>query len=278
MNSIEQLIQRKLGIALDEEKRRIAKTLILPEAMTLTTNAGAKPAKPVPPGGAPTGAPKPAATAGSGTPNPQAAEAKKQKNQAQADQLKQKASAMQKQAQAVQAEPVNEDFSSIGHGDHVTIKTPQGQTQKGKAVMRGPHGWVLNLGGKHGTPGIASEKNYLSHRKAATKKKVTESEDSFPLMKKSVPAFQKSTPKTYPERKPPTAVAHEWKDRLPKYGFKKVADHGGFDHYEHKSNPNEKIKLSQTNQDYKHTNGKDVRGQSGPNQHSFDVHMFDEFE
>jgi len=275
MNSIEQLIQRKLGKALDEEKRRIAKTLILPEAVTLTTNAGAQPAKPVPPGGA-AGAPKPAASAGSGTPNPQAAEAKKQKNQAQADQLKQKAAAMQKQAQAVQAEPVNEDFGSIGHGDHVTIKTPHGQTQKGKAVMRGPHGWVLNLGGKHGTPGIASEKNYISHRKAA-KKKVTEGEE-FPLMRKSIPAFQKSLPKKYPERKELPSVASEWKDKLPAYGFKKVGEHGGMHHYEHKNNPNEKIQLSTTNQDYKHTNGKDVRGQSGPNQHSFGVHMFDEYE
>jgi hypothetical protein len=27
--------------------------------------------------------------------------------------------------------------------------------------MRGPHGWVLNLGGAHGTPGIADERNIV---------------------------------------------------------------------------------------------------------------------
>jgi hypothetical protein len=61
------------------------------------------------------------------------------------------------------------DYSSISNGDHVTIKTPQGQHQRGKAVMKGPGGWVLNLGGKHGTPGIANEKNYVKHTSAKKK-------------------------------------------------------------------------------------------------------------
>jgi len=47
-------------------------------------------------------------------------------------------------------------------GDRVTIRTPQGQTRTGRAVMQGPHGWVLNMGGAHGTPGIASDSNIAS--------------------------------------------------------------------------------------------------------------------
>lgn len=50
---------------------------------------------------------------------------------------------------------------SVAPGDLVTISTPQGQTRSGRAVMRGPHGWVLNAGGKHGTPIVATERNIL---------------------------------------------------------------------------------------------------------------------
>jgi hypothetical protein len=51
-------------------------------------------------------------------------------------------------------------IDSIKHGDRVTIRTPQGQERTGKAVMRSAHGgWVLNMGGKHGTPGIADDDN-----------------------------------------------------------------------------------------------------------------------
>jgi hypothetical protein len=32
-----------------------------------------------------------------------------------------------------------------------------GQTRTGRAVMRGPCGWVLNMGGPHGTPAVATE-------------------------------------------------------------------------------------------------------------------------
>jgi hypothetical protein len=56
-------------------------------------------------------------------------------------------------------------FNKIQHGDFVTIVTPHGSTRKGRAVMRGPAGWVLNLGGAHGTPGIASEDNVIALRK-----------------------------------------------------------------------------------------------------------------
>ena len=58
---------------------------------------------------------------------------------------------------------------AIRPGDIVTISTPQGQTRSGKAVMKGPHGWVLNMGGAHGTTAIATEQNIV-HVKATGRK------------------------------------------------------------------------------------------------------------
>jgi peptidoglycan hydrolase-like protein with peptidoglycan-binding domain len=58
-----------------------------------------------------------------------------------------------------------EEFAKIGPGDRVTILTPHGQERSGRVVMRGPAGWVLNLGGAHGTPGIAHEGNVVKVRK-----------------------------------------------------------------------------------------------------------------
>lgn len=52
-------------------------------------------------------------------------------------------------------------FGSIEPGDRVTILTPRNQRATGRAVMRGPYGWVLNMGGRHGTPGIATEANTI---------------------------------------------------------------------------------------------------------------------
>jgi hypothetical protein len=60
--------------------------------------------------------------------------------------------------------------ASIKHGDKVTILVPAGigrdgqewKEKTGRAVMRGPAGWVLNMGGPHGTPGIATEKNTVA--------------------------------------------------------------------------------------------------------------------
>jgi hypothetical protein len=62
-------------------------------------------------------------------------------------------------------------FSTIRPGCRVTIVTPQHQQRTGTAVMRGPHGWVLNLGGKHGTPGIATEANVIQVRCPSPKMK-----------------------------------------------------------------------------------------------------------
>lgn len=68
---------------------------------------------------------------------------------------------------------------SIRHGDKVTILVPAGfgrggqewEPRSGRAVMRGPAGWVLNLGGAHGTPGIASARNIVSVRRSNPGKK-----------------------------------------------------------------------------------------------------------
>lgn len=55
-------------------------------------------------------------------------------------------------------------FNKIRPRSLVTIVTPHGSKLKGRAVMRGPAGWVLNLGGAHGTPGIATEDNVIAVR------------------------------------------------------------------------------------------------------------------
>lgn len=64
-------------------------------------------------------------------------------------------------------------LNEIRPGDRVTILVhagigrdgPEQMERTGRAVMRGPAGWVLNLGGAHGTPGIASEDNIVKIRK-----------------------------------------------------------------------------------------------------------------
>lgn len=62
-------------------------------------------------------------------------------------------------------------LSHIQHGSIVTILVhgglkivdgkvvPEYIRKTGTAVMRGPAGWVLNMGGRHGTPGIATDEN-----------------------------------------------------------------------------------------------------------------------
>lgn len=66
------------------------------------------------------------------------------------------------------------DVDSIRPGDRVTIfvyagrsrSGPEWKQKTGRAVMRGPAGWVLNMGGKHGTPGIAGPDNTVAVKKA----------------------------------------------------------------------------------------------------------------
>jgi hypothetical protein len=54
----------------------------------------------------------------------------------------------------------------IRDGDRVTITDRFAQERTGRAVMRGTHGWVLNMGGAHGTPAIASDENIVRVKRA----------------------------------------------------------------------------------------------------------------
>ena len=55
-------------------------------------------------------------------------------------------------------------FDNVRPGDKVTIVNRFGQISTGRAVMRGPAGWVLNMGGRHGTPAIATLDNITAVR------------------------------------------------------------------------------------------------------------------
>jgi hypothetical protein len=105
-------------------------------------------------------------------------------------------------------------YDDIGPGDHVKFNHPlRGsdkvpQQGKGKVVMKGPHGWVLNTGGKHGTPGIVSRDNYVSHRKA--KKKVTEEiQESSKFSPEAVAASKKAWKATTKARNSQSIEDHE---------------------------------------------------------------------
>lgn len=55
---------------------------------------------------------------------------------------------------------------AIGPGDRVTIVDRFGAERTGRAVMLGPAGWVLNMGGRHGTPAVATPETVTRVRKA----------------------------------------------------------------------------------------------------------------
>lgn len=64
----------------------------------------------------------------------------------------------------------NSDFGQIAIGDTVEMLVPAGRTmyghqdyatRRGRVVMRGNYGWVLNLGGRHGTPGVCDPVNFV---------------------------------------------------------------------------------------------------------------------
>ncbi len=69
-------------------------------------------------------------------------------------------------------------FSAIQPGDRVVFMRyagrgrngPEYKRASGKAVMRGPHGWVLNTGGRHGTPAVVDERAYVSGGTKKTKR------------------------------------------------------------------------------------------------------------
>jgi hypothetical protein len=61
-------------------------------------------------------------------------------------------------------------FNSIAAGSRVRILVPNGiglagltyRVRTGRAVLKGPHGWVLNMGGRYGTPAVATVENIVS--------------------------------------------------------------------------------------------------------------------
>jgi hypothetical protein len=62
-------------------------------------------------------------------------------------------------------------YDTVRSGDKVTIVDRFGKISSGRAVMRGPAGWVLNMGGRHGTPAIASPENITAVRTPKAKVK-----------------------------------------------------------------------------------------------------------
>jgi hypothetical protein len=57
-------------------------------------------------------------------------------------------------------------FDKIKRGDRVTIVTRFGKEMTGRAVMLGPAGWILDMGGPHGRPMFASPGNVTRINKA----------------------------------------------------------------------------------------------------------------
>ena len=56
----------------------------------------------------------------------------------------------------------DEMFDEIQKGDKVWYKNQQGQVCKGKAVMVGPAGWVLDCA--HGSQVVGHNTNYAGHK------------------------------------------------------------------------------------------------------------------
>lgn len=64
---------------------------------------------------------------------------------------------------------MNGGIDDIKTGQTVTILIPAGMGRRGqewkeasgRATMLGPAGWVLNMGGPHGTPGVCTDKNFV---------------------------------------------------------------------------------------------------------------------
>jgi hypothetical protein len=52
-------------------------------------------------------------------------------------------------------------YEDIKVGYRVQFETPQGQKSSGKVVMKGTYGWVLNAGGRYGTPKVVTPKNFV---------------------------------------------------------------------------------------------------------------------
>jgi len=64
---------------------------------------------------------------------------------------------------------MNSLINIIRPGDRVTILDLYGKPHTGRAVMLGPAGWVLNMGGPHGTPLVTDGSNIVRVTKARVK-------------------------------------------------------------------------------------------------------------
>jgi len=75
-----------------------------------------------------------------------------------------------------QAEYEMKSFQDIKPGDRVTILVQNGigrngqewRESSGRVIMRGEYGWVLNMGGRHGTPGVCTKSNFVRFGKKRT--------------------------------------------------------------------------------------------------------------
>ena len=61
-------------------------------------------------------------------------------------------------------------FEDIQVGDSVTFSTPHTAEMRGRAVMRGSAGWVVNTGGRHGTPRVVDKSNFIRVRKGRNRR------------------------------------------------------------------------------------------------------------
>jgi hypothetical protein len=64
---------------------------------------------------------------------------------------------------------VKEFHAAVGAGDRLTIVNRFGQEATGRVVMRNDYGFVLNMGGAHGTPAVATPANTVKIRKATAR-------------------------------------------------------------------------------------------------------------
>ena len=58
------------------------------------------------------------------------------------------------------------NYSDIQVGDTLYFSTPHTTQMRGKAVMKGPYGWVVNAGGRYGTPKVVSPSNFIKLSKS----------------------------------------------------------------------------------------------------------------
>lgn len=65
----------------------------------------------------------------------------------------------------------SKNFNDIRPGSRVSLLVPGGLNRDGsvvgkvvagRAVMRGPYGWAVNLGGPYGRPGVVGPANFVA--------------------------------------------------------------------------------------------------------------------